>query len=71
MRSFYDTLQRFRSTSITIEQFRERIQFTKKNNDFGTEDVLKDMIEDHEEIAQPYFNKIYAIYRKYPPHYNI
>jgi starvation-inducible DNA-binding protein len=36
---------------ITIEQFRERIQFTKKNNDFGTEDVLKDMIEDHEEIA--------------------
>ena len=22
---------------ITIEQFRERIQFTKKNNDFGTE----------------------------------
>lgn len=36
---------------ITIEQFRERIQFTKKNNDFGTEDMLKDMIEDHEEIA--------------------
>jgi starvation-inducible DNA-binding protein len=36
---------------ITIEQFRERIQFTKKNNDFGTEDVLKDMIEEHEEIA--------------------
>lgn len=36
---------------ITIEQFRERIQFTKKNNDFGTEDVLKDMIGDHEEIA--------------------
>jgi DNA-binding ferritin-like protein len=28
---------------ITIEQFRERIQFTKKNNDFGTEDVLKDI----------------------------
>ena len=36
---------------ITIEQFRERIQFTNKNNDFGTEDMLKDMIEDHEEIA--------------------
>jgi DNA-binding ferritin-like protein len=36
---------------ITIEQFRERIQFTKKNNDFGTEDVLKDIIEDHEEIT--------------------
>jgi len=36
---------------ITIEQFREKIQFTKKNNSFGTEDMLKDMIEDHEEIA--------------------
>ena len=36
---------------ITIEQFRERIQFTKKNSDFGTEDMLKDMIEGHEEIA--------------------
>jgi DNA-binding ferritin-like protein len=36
---------------ISIEQFRERIQFTKKNNGFGTEDMLKDMIEDHEEIA--------------------
>ena len=27
---------------ISIEQFRERIQFTKKNNDFGTEDMLKE-----------------------------
>jgi starvation-inducible DNA-binding protein len=36
---------------ITIEQFIERIQFTKKNNDFGTEDVLKDMMVDYEEIA--------------------
>jgi starvation-inducible DNA-binding protein len=34
---------------ITIEQFIERIQFTKKNNDFGTEDVLKDMMVDYEE----------------------
>lgn len=35
-----------------IEQIRRRINFAKQNDDHGTDDKLKDILEDNEEIAQ-------------------
>ncbi|MDQ4072933.1 MAG: DNA starvation/stationary phase protection protein [Thermoproteota archaeon] len=35
----------------TIQQLRKRIEFAKENNDHGTDDILKDVLEDNEKIA--------------------
>jgi len=40
-----------KSQQSTIQQLRKRIQFAKENNDHGTDDILKDILEDNEKIA--------------------
>lgn len=40
-----------KAQQTTIEQLRKRIQFSKQNNDHGTDDILKDILEDNEKIA--------------------
>ncbi|HEY9385856.1 MAG TPA: ferritin-like domain-containing protein [Nitrososphaeraceae archaeon] len=36
---------------IAIKNLRERIQFVQGNDDYGTDEMLKDILEDHEEVA--------------------
>jgi starvation-inducible DNA-binding protein len=36
---------------IAIQNLRERIQLAQDNNDYGTDENLKDILEDHEEVA--------------------
>ncbi len=41
-----------KANQIIIEQLRKRINFAKQNDDHGTDDKLKDILENSEEIAQ-------------------
>ena len=34
-----------------IQTLRERIRFVQDNSDYGTDEILKDILEDHEEVA--------------------
>jgi bacterioferritin (cytochrome b1) len=34
-----------------IQTLRERIRLAQDNNDYGTDELLKDILEDHEEVA--------------------
>lgn len=34
-----------------IQTLRERIRFVQNNSDYGTDEILKDILEDHEEVA--------------------
>jgi starvation-inducible DNA-binding protein len=36
---------------MAIRKLRNRIQFSQDNNDYGTEELLKDILEDYEDIA--------------------
>jgi starvation-inducible DNA-binding protein len=36
---------------MAIRKLRNRIQFSQDNNDYGTDELLKDILEDHEDIA--------------------
>ena len=41
-----------KASQTIIEQLRERINFAKQNEDHGTDDKLKDILEDNEKIVQ-------------------
>jgi starvation-inducible DNA-binding protein len=40
-----------RAEETTIQTLRERIRFVQDNSDYGTDEILKDILEDHEEVA--------------------
>lgn len=40
-----------RAEQQVIQQLRGRIDFVKQNKDHGSDDLLKDILEDHEKIA--------------------
>jgi DNA-binding ferritin-like protein len=39
------------SEQIAIKRLRERIQVAQDNDDYGTDEILKDILENHEEVA--------------------
>ena len=40
-----------RAEETTIQTLRERIRLVQDNSDYGTDEILKDILEDHEEVA--------------------
>ena len=37
---------------VAIKKLRERIQFAQDNSDYGTDEILKDILGEHEQVAQ-------------------